>query len=661
MRIESVRIRNFRSFADATLEWGDYTCLVGPNGSGKSSILSALNIFFRESASSLADPASLVQEDFHRKNTEDPIEITVTFSGLEAEAEAEFADYCRQGRVVISSVAHFDPVTGRAEVKQYGQRLAMEAFKSYFRARGDKAKVAELRSIYGQLWTDHPGLPDEKTEPAMTAALREYEAAHPESCVLIPSEDQFHGISRGTNKLAKYVQWVYVPAVKDATAEQTEAKNTALAKLLARTVRAKISFAEAITTLRKDTRTKYAGLLEQNQEALKALSASLSSRLAQWAHPGASLELEWKEDPEKSVRIDEPLAHTITAEDGFAGELARFGHGLQRSYLLALLQELAGLDDANAPRLMLACEEPELYQHPPQARHLAEVFRRLAEGNAQVLVSTHGPLFVSGAAFEDVRMVRKDGGRVDSTVSRVSFDQVAQRISEAKGEGPSKPDGVRARLEQALRPYLNEMLFTPRLILVEGPEDVAYITTLLMLRDSWEEYRRLGCHTVPTNGKCSMPEPLAIAGLLEIPTFVVFDGDAQRSFRNDGERQKHTKYNKAILQLCGVDNPDPMPAETLWHERVVMWNSEIESVAENDLGPALWRRFKEQAEAAFGHVGNLDKNSMFIAEVLTRAWEAGHRFPTLERLCQEILNFARSPRRMAAQSAMQSHPLQHPV
>jgi len=48
------------------------------------------------------------------------------------------------------------------------------------------------------------------------------------------------------------------------------------------------------------------------------------------------------------------------------------GHGLQRSYLLALLQELAGSEAPNAPTLILGCEEPELYQHPPQARHLAD-------------------------------------------------------------------------------------------------------------------------------------------------------------------------------------------------------------------------------------------------------------------------------------------------
>lgn len=111
-------------------------------------------------------------------------------------------------------------------------------------------------------------------------------------------------------------------------------------------------------------------------------------------------------DPNKSVQVVQPVAGIKTGDGDFIGSLSRMGHGLQRSYLLALLHELASSDAEEAPTLILACEEPELYQHPPQARHLADVFVRLAEGNNQVLVTTHSPLFVSGDGFEDVRLVR---------------------------------------------------------------------------------------------------------------------------------------------------------------------------------------------------------------------------------------------------------------
>lgn len=45
MKIESVRIENFRSFKDETIKLNNYTCFVGVNGSGKSTVLNALNVF----------------------------------------------------------------------------------------------------------------------------------------------------------------------------------------------------------------------------------------------------------------------------------------------------------------------------------------------------------------------------------------------------------------------------------------------------------------------------------------------------------------------------------------------------------------------------------------------------------------------------------------
>lgn len=234
MQIASVRIENLRSFADATIPLNDYTCLVGPNGSGKSTVLCALNVFFRESDNVATDLTQLVQEDFHRKNTDEPIRITITFTDLSPEAREDFADYFRQEQLVVSAIAAFDEASGKAEVKQYGQRLGMPALGPFFKALGDGKKVAELKEIYADLRKAHADLPPPGTKDAMVEALRSYEAERPDQCELIPSDDQFYGFSKGTNRLAKHVQWVYVPAVKDPTSEQVEARNSALGKLLAR-------------------------------------------------------------------------------------------------------------------------------------------------------------------------------------------------------------------------------------------------------------------------------------------------------------------------------------------------------------------------------------------------------------------------------------------
>lgn len=109
MRLSSVRIQNLRSCCDVEVSFNDYTCLVGANGAGKSNILCALNIFFRQAENTSVDPNALVAEDFHNKNTAKPVTITVTFTDLDPEAQQDFADYVRQGKLVISSVATFDP------------------------------------------------------------------------------------------------------------------------------------------------------------------------------------------------------------------------------------------------------------------------------------------------------------------------------------------------------------------------------------------------------------------------------------------------------------------------------------------------------------------------------------------------------------------------
>ena len=93
MKIEYVRIQNFRSFEDATIPLNNYTCLVGPNGAGKSTVLTALNVFFRESENLPTDTACrLDQEDFHLKHTADPVQITVAFGDLSDEAATDFKD-----------------------------------------------------------------------------------------------------------------------------------------------------------------------------------------------------------------------------------------------------------------------------------------------------------------------------------------------------------------------------------------------------------------------------------------------------------------------------------------------------------------------------------------------------------------------------------------
>lgn len=641
MKINSVRIEHFRCFEDETINFGDYTCFVGANGSGKSTVLNALNVFFREKGSS-TNLQSLMEEDFFKRDTTKPIRITVTFGDLSKEAEEDLKGYVRQGQLVVTAVAKWDADDGTAEVTQYGSRLGMKTFAPFFAALGNNAKAAELKSIYGLLRDKETGLPNVSTKDAMTVALREFEAKHPEKCELMESSDTFYGVSKGEHKLGKHIQWVFIPAVKDATTEQIEAKDTALGKLVARAVRANVQFAHQIKAIEENAHKEYDKLLTANQAHLDALSASLKKRLCEWAHPSAELSVKWDKDPKKAVQIEEPFAKIRAGDKSFIGDLGRMGHGLQRSYMFALLHELAGNDEAGAPRLLLGIEEPELFQHPPQAQHLADVLAKLSAQNAQVFACSHSPYFVTGKGFEDVRLVRADekGG---AHASELTFADLAAYLTKKLGEDKfKKPEGLRAKLNQSLQPALREMFFAPKLVLVEGLEDVAYLTCgleLLGLREAW---RAAGCHIVPVEGKSSLVQPVAIAQLLKIPFYAIWDADKNLEFDKNGNLTQHKADNERLLKLLGGDVATPFPPKAIIEKNYAVWPTNLGNAFWADYTDAEWEKWKSDIEAALGQPGGLEKNSMFIAGILEKAWFEGKPSPTLTTLCKALMEFAKT-------------------
>lgn len=638
MKIKNIRIQNFRRFRDETIALNSYSCFVGPNGAGKSTVLAALNIFFKEQTSSSTDVTKLTEEDYSHRNVGEPIRITVTFHDLSQDAEEALADYVRQGELVVTAEAVFDPAQDYGLVRHYGQRLGMEEFRNFFEAEKRGAKAPELNDIYDGLRGQFPDLPPARSKDDKASALRAYEVVHTEDCVLIPSEDNFYGIN-STGKLSGFIQWVYVPAVKDAGEESQEAKNTALGRLIARAVRTRTNFDAELEALRSDTLARYKDLLDRNQAGLTEISEALQRRLEAWAHSDVRLGVEWLSDPGKSVVLQQPVAGIKTGEGNFLGSMARMGHGLQRSYLLALLQELAGSEAPNAPTLILGVEEPELYQHPPQARHLADVFETLAVGNNQILVTTHSPVFVSGEGFENIRLVIPNAGEDTATICALTFENLCRRIRQAVGEDTHRPNnGLVAKIHQALQPGIAEMFFTRVPILVEGLEEVSYITTELHLSGLWPEFRMLGCHIIPVHGKDKLIRPLAMAVELGLPVFTVFDADGD-TVRPE-HRNRHERDNRALMSLLGLDAP-PFPDATLWGNNHAVWSASITSTVKADFEPADYGRHVEAARQHYALEGGLEKHDLFIAEWLSTARNANLASPSLSRLCQSIVEFAR--------------------
>lgn len=648
MKLRVLRIENFRAFDDVTLTINDYTCLVGPNGAGKSCVFAALNVLFRRPASRGTPATELRREDFHQRRIDRPIRITATFTDLSAEAQKDLGHYCRNGQLTLSAEAVWDAGKGHAPVRHVGTRRGVREFQGLYEAS------KEHKKLYVELQKQFP-LPPATNKEQILAALRDFEASNPQNLVDLPSGDEFYGVVGPDGPMAKHIQWVHVPAVKDAADEEAESKSNWIGALLQRAVRGSVDFKAELDSIRTDAEKRYRDVLDQRNDVLDALSGALTRRISEWAHPDARLKLTWDSPPNKAVQVTDPFARVEAADGGFNGSLASHGHGFQRSYLLTLLQELALNGGGQATPLLLAVEEPELYQHPPQARHLANVLESLQENGVQVMVCTHSPYFISGEGFPDVRIIRRR--QEGAQVAAAAVDVVQERLRTALGSPGLSLQGARSKLQQHLQPWTNELFFAPVLVLVEGQEDLAYLQAQLHVSGHATEFRRLGCHIVPGSGKSTLPVLLATATALGIPTFTMFDADVNlcrdpAECPTEEEKQKarsiagdHKRDNRALFHLAGYEAQEPLPAATVWKPQLIAWRTNLTEVFRADFAPADFEAAKKAVRQRDGWSERpQEKSALYVGALVETLAKAGHRSHQLAEACSAILAFASAQR-----------------
>ena len=76
MKLKKLKIQNFRSLKDITIDVYDFTSLIGPNNCGKSTILRAIQIF--------REQEKPIPEDWHNENKGDPIIIEGIFDDIQS-------------------------------------------------------------------------------------------------------------------------------------------------------------------------------------------------------------------------------------------------------------------------------------------------------------------------------------------------------------------------------------------------------------------------------------------------------------------------------------------------------------------------------------------------------------------------------------------------
>jgi len=328
MQLERARIVNFRSVKDLTVEFGAHTALIGGNGAGKSSILKALERFF-------ATAKTLDPDDYHGRNQSVPIEIELTFSNLTPQEAEAFESRVRNGQLVVTRIFDGTPSSGRY-CGVVPQNREFSEIRSHSQATAKRAAYTKLR-------TENPkyvALPTASSAQAVDKALEDWEAANSSELTLERDDGQFFGFqnaSRGA--LQRYINFVFVPAVRDAADDAADSKTSPVGRLLEILVRSAILKRPEVTAFQQEVMTRYKELVSPDKlPELDQLAENLTRDLKE-IYGDASVGMTWR--PAADIPIPLPAADVSLTHDGFGGPVDRQGHGLQRAFIFTLLQHLA--------------------------------------------------------------------------------------------------------------------------------------------------------------------------------------------------------------------------------------------------------------------------------------------------------------------------------
>ena len=561
MIVQSIHLKNFRSVRDESLSCDTLTAIVGRNGSGKSSFLTALDLFY--------DPAARAgPDDFYANATTQDIEITITFGELTEEEAGFFSKYVADGALRVTKVFAGSAVGNQGTY--HGSRLQDLVFSAARNAGSRSASLAEYRELRTQ--PEYATLPVAQSAGAAIEAIEQWEADHPEGLTRTRDDGQFFGFAGvGQGYLGRYTRLIRVPAVRDASEDASERRGSPITELMDLVVRSVLEVRDDVADFRVTTQAAYQDLLAPEKLAeLETLEQQLADTLKQYV-PSADVALNWSKIAELEVPL--PQARVRLREDGYESAVERTGHGLQRAFILTMLQHLlaarerkrsdagsaatSGSVDGNGrirlPNLVLAIEEPELYQHPTRQRHMASVLLKLAQGEipgvaerTQVIYTTHAPLFVGLDRFDQIRVLRKSAGEQGmprvTVVSEVALKNIAEELWELDGRRRDRftAASLRARLQSVMTPWVNEGFFADAVVLVEGEGDQAAI--LAVAKSLGHDLSSMGIAVVPCGGKSCMDRPAMVFRNLGIRSYLVWDNDR-------GDKHLFQRETSAFLGL----------------------------------------------------------------------------------------------------------------
>jgi predicted ATP-dependent endonuclease of OLD family len=476
MRIERLKIRNFRSLRSVDLVLPQVCALVGPNSSGKSNILKALKLAL---AQDWVRADSVQDADRWMGDPSNDVMIGVKFT-----EPVPYKKFKYQTPVEVHGICH-----------EFGHK-----------ASGEPSYTASCRDRNGEV-----------ANGPMQAPKRGAGA-----------ENKFGPIYEIPEAVREAVPTIYIGTDRSMK-DQLPDRSTSMLRRMLRDVEEELQSPECCIdvkgadgiAIQRPRQQHFRTLMAETMKTLRtskfeALETSIRKHILE------NLGMDPIKDAQKLAFHFEPLQPVdffkaldlrVTDDSGFQAEASDLSDGVQNAMVLAILRTYEELKKKGAIFLI---EEPEMFLHPQMQRSLYKTLREIGKDN-QVIYTTHSPLFVSVPDYAEVRMVRKGTRGTEVTASDHVLDE-----------------GQKLRMQKELTPDRNELFFANRVLVVEG--DTEKLTLPVYAQRLGIDLDAQGLTILEVGGKNNLLTFARVAVSLGIPTGILFDVDRKPEDMRDNSK-----------------------------------------------------------------------------------------------------------------------------
>lgn len=394
MKIESIKIKNFRSYEKETeICFDDLTVLVGKNDIGKSTILEALDIFFN-------DGTGVVKIDkndlnIHAvENGDNETVISVCFSEL---PESIIIDSTVQTTLADEHMLNSDNLLEVVKKYKNGGKASV-----YIQAKhptnADCAdlllkKNSELKQIIRKKDIE---CDNQSINATMRKAIWEY-YADDLNLQDVEIEVKKEDAKKIWDKLSTYLP-VYSLFQSDRKNSDSDNEVQDPLKEAVKQIINDEKLQKELSAVAKAVETKLREVSDRTLKKIQEMDPDVANSLNP-TFPTAD-KLKWA-DVFKAV--------SITGDEGIP--INKRGSGVKRLILLNFFRAEAErrMEEGDNTGIIYAIEEPETSQHPSNQRLLIEALKQLAQTrNTQILLTTHSPVIVKELEFSNLRLILAD-------------------------------------------------------------------------------------------------------------------------------------------------------------------------------------------------------------------------------------------------------------